>query len=520
MSSIPLAANNLKIPEQPNALDQYARIMQMKQQAALMPGQLQQQQQQIQATGLENQQKQQAIKDQQAMTQAYQKWDGKDPKQLAQMVTDNGGSANARTTVEQHFLGIQKSYSDIAKTDSETGQNNLNILKTKNDTVLGAINAASSVPDDQLGAHLAQTVQGLQQQGMLDPQHAQAASQLIQGMQGGQIDPATARQQLDLFKKGLQSNSAQLDQAAKTAEAAKNTAQAGKDTAETDLIKKFGGTSVEAQQQADWLAKHPGQGPSDFAIAMKKLIPQYNFNLQNSGTTGNATDVAKRFGMTPAAFDQAAEKFNTTGQLPPAGRGGPSLAMNKAIMNRSAELHPGESLAANAGAYAANKTSLEGIQKNFDNVSAFENTAVKNLDQVAQAGAAIPDLSARFANVPVRMISSQMVGTPEMARFKTALLTAQTESAKILGSSNASGVLSDSARHEAQEVLDGNMPFPAMMASINQLKTDFANRHQAYADQIQAIKGRMGNTSQNNTPPSAAATHRYNPATGKIEEIK
>lgn len=519
MSSIPLPALSIRQPEQPSALDQYARIMAVKQQQALMPGQLQQQQQQIQATGLENQQREQGLKDQQAMTQAYQKWDGKDPKQLAQMVTDSGGSASARTTVEQHFLGIQKAYSDIAKTDSETGQNNLNILKQKNDTVLGAINAASSVPDDQLGPRLAQTVQGLQQQGMLDQQHAQAAGQLIQGLQGGQIDPATARQQIDLFKKGLQSNSAQLDEAAKTAEAAKNNAQAGKDTAETDLIKKFGGTSVDAQQQADWINKNPGKGPSDFMAYKAGLAPKINFSLQNSGTTGNAADVAKKFGMTPASFDQAAEKFNTTGQLPPVGRGGANVALNKAIMNRSADLHPGESLAANAGAYKANQDSLKKIQSNFDNVSAFENTAIKNLDQVAQAAAAVPDLGTRFATIPVRMISSQMLGTPEMARFKTALLTAQTESAKILGSSNASGVLSDSARHEAQEVLDGNLPFPAMMASINQLKTDFANRHQAYADQIQAIKGRMGNSSQN-PPPSAAATHRYNPATQKIEEIK
>lgn len=507
MSSIPLPALSIRQPEQPSALDQYARIMAVKQQQALMPGQLQQQQQQIQATGLENQQRAQGLKDQQAMTQAYQKWDGKDPKQLAQMVADSGGSANARTTVEQHFLGIQKAYSDIAKADSETGQNNLNILKQKNDTVLGAINAASSVPDDQLGPRLAQTVQGLQQQGMLDQQHAQAAGQLIQGLQGGQIDPATARQQIDLFKKGLQSNSAQLDQAFKTAEAAKNTAQAGKDTAETDLIKKFGGTSVEAQQQADWINKNPGKGPADFMKYKASLAPTITAQIASSSAGG----------LKDAALDNAAEKYWSTGSLPPGGRGPAVMAQNQKIMNRAAELHQGESIMAGTAAYKANAASLNKIQSNFDNVSAFENTAVKNLDQVAQAGAAIPDLATRFANVPVRMISSQMLGTPEMARFKTALLTAQTESAKILGSSNASGVLSDSARHEAQEVLDGNLPFPAMMASINQLKTDFANRHQSYQQQIQDIKGRM---SGGNQPPPAAATHRYNPSTGKIEEIK
>ena len=205
------------------------------------------------------------------------------------------------------------------------------------------------------------------------------------------------------------------------------------------------------------------------------------------------------------ALDNAAEKYWTTGQFPAGGRGPQVMAQNHAIMNRAAELHSGESITAGTAAYKANADSLKKLQGNFDQVTAFENTALKNLDQVAAAGAKVPDLSVRFANVPVRMISSQMIGTPEMAAFKTALLTAQTEAAKVLSSSHASGVLSDSARHEAQEVLDGNLPFPAMMASINQLKTDFGNRHDSYANQIADIQKRLGGKDGSEKP--AGATH-------------
>lgn len=286
MGSIPLAANNLRVPEQPNALEQYARLVQLQQQQKMMPGQLQQQQQQIQAGQQENQQRAQALKDQTAMTAAYKTWDGKNPDDLAKLVSDNGGSATARTNIEQHYLGLKKTYSDIAKTDAETGKNNLDILKQKNDNTLGAITAAESVPDEQLGAHLAQTVQQLTQQQMLDPEHAQMGQALVQGLQSGQMQPADARQALAIFKKGLQSNSQQLAQAKEEAEAKKNNAQAVKDTEETNLIKKFGGTSVEAQQQADWLAKNPGKGPADFMAYKAKLVPQLNFNLQNSGATG------------------------------------------------------------------------------------------------------------------------------------------------------------------------------------------------------------------------------------------
>jgi hypothetical protein len=251
----------------------------------------------------------------------------------------------------------------------------------------------------------------------------------------------------------------------------------------------------KVEEQA-WLKKNPGKDAADFMAYKAKLIPQFNFNLSNNSGANNPNatpaSIAKSFGMTQEAFDQAAEKYAQTGNLPPVGRGPNGIALQRAIMNRTGELHGGESLAANSSEYKANTQSLGKLQGQFDNVSAFENTAIKNLDQVVDAGKSIPDLGARFANVPVRMINAQMIGTPEMARFRTALLTAQTEAAKVLSSANASGVLSDSARHETQEILDGNLSFPAMMASINQLKTDMANRHQSYGDQIQDIQKRLG----------------------------
>lgn len=262
-------------------------------------------------------------------------------------------------------------------------------------------------------------------------------------------------------------------------------------------------TPVEKRELDDFMATPPKgykDTPVDFMRYKASITPMLNFNLANQtggaagpgGAPATPATIAKGFGMSQEAFDQAAEKYSSTGQLPAVGRGANGIALQRALMNRAGDLHPGQSLAANSSEYKANTSSLGKLQGQFDNVSAFENTAIKNLDQVVDAGKSIPDLGARFANVPVRMISAQMIGTPEMARFRTALLTAQTEAAKVLSSANASGVLSDSARHETQEILDGNLSFPAMMASINQLKTDMGNRHQSYGDQISDIQKRLG----------------------------
>ncbi|MGH9452354.1 MAG: hypothetical protein ACRD2O_00110 [Terriglobia bacterium] len=291
---------------------------------------------------------------------------------------------------------------------------------------------------------------------------------------------------------------------------------------------------VENMEMASYMQQNPGKTPADFAAWKAQQTATAQIGAMRSlgiggtpqpGTPGGpggppltaAQNLGQKVGLTPDALDQAANSYLQTGQIQSSGsRGIAGMAQSTAIRNRAAELDPSASLMQNKGVYQANAQSLKNLQKNYDMVTSFENTALKNLDQVAQAGAQVPDLGTRYANVPVRMINSQMLGTPEMARFKTALLTAQTEAAKVLSSANANGVLSDQARKEAEDVLDGNLPYPAMIASINQLKTDFGNREQSYQSQISDIQGRMrqgGPTSQQQSPggggtaiPAAAKT--------------
>lgn len=251
------------------------------------------------------------------------------------------------------------------------------------------------------------------------------------------------------------------------------------------LAAEMPGGALESPDRAalqDYLAKNPGKGPADFAKWKAALAPQAQINVA-AAAGGGLSDVAK---------DQAAEKYWQTGQLPPAARGVAGLAQNRAIMNRAAELHPEGSLAANSAEFKANSASLSNLQKNFDQIQAFENTAIKNIDQVVNIAKNIPDLGVKFANIPIRKISADMIGTENMSRLRTALATAQAESAKVLTSANASGVLSDSARKDAQDFLDGNLPYGAMVAQANQLKTDFGNRHQSYQQQIADIQGRLG----------------------------
>jgi hypothetical protein len=205
------------------------------------------------------------------------------------------------------------------------------------------------------------------------------------------------------------------------------------------------------------------------------------------------------------ALDQAAERYSQTGVLPPGFVRSPGTLT--AIMNRAAELHPEANIAGNEAVYKANQKALGSLQDQFSKVSAFEGTALKNLDLYTQKVQAIPDLGVKFANVPLREITSAMIGEQNYAAMQAARQVAATETAKVLGSATASGVLSDSQKKEAMDVLDGNLPYAATLQVVNTLKQDFANRHQSYQQEIGNLHGmvnkQQGGGSDNPPPPPA-----------------
>jgi hypothetical protein len=253
--------------------------------------------------------------------------------------------------------------------------------------------------------------------------------------------------------------------------------------------------NVEQQELNDFLKKNPGKGAMDFASKKASLAAQANAAIQNQGTVtpagGDVSATAKRFGFSPVAFDQAAEKYWTTGQLPPAGRGGPALATNKAIMNRAAELHPEGSLAANSAEYKANADSLKKLQGNLDAVSAFENTAKKNIDLLVTQGRKIVDSGSPWINTPLRAVGQQGLGSEELSAFNAARQVAVNEVAKVTSSPGLTGQLTDSARHEIESFMPQNATLKQVVRVAEILKKEMSNRHESYQEQINDIKGRM-----------------------------
>jgi hypothetical protein len=472
-----------------------------------MKGMLQQQagQQQVQqqrAIEIQNAQMQQ--QDQIKLRGLFVKHQG-DLDKVIQEAPQAGVSPQTIQQLQLHNVDVKTKTADLV---SKQGAN----AATQADLMAGAHDAVAQAPAEQKGAEYQRQLQGLQQRGIdvsqMPPQYPgdeqfQMLGAVVKGHKQLVEDAVKASEAAKNAAQGQEAQSAIPKNQAQTELTKANTA---KIQAEMNYYQQKGmapGVPLDVQEAVDWMGKNPGKSVSDFMKFKSTLVPQFNFNLQNTGTTGNAADIAKRFGMTPDAFDQAAEKYISTGVLPPSGRGGPSLALNKAIMNRGAELHPGASLAANSAEYKANSDSLKKLQTSFDQVTAFENTAGKNLDVFLNTAKKVVDAGSPWINKPLRAIDAAGLGGDDQAAFNAARTTALTEIAKVLNSSNASGVLSDSARHEVEGLIGPGATLQQVMSAANVLKKDMANRHQSYQQQIQDIQGRLG--AKNNPPPAPAA---------------
>lgn len=529
MATIPLPALHtapIQPPESP--LENFARAMgiknaqqEMQQRQVMAPLQEQAAQQSVQAGEMQNQLMQQQLQDQQTFRQAMQ-----DPSNQGKTIGDLADTLAAKGGISpQSWQAMKKMDIDQRTALAGLDEKSLANLKAAHTATQELYNNLMDMPDEQLAQNwpaIAQQYDAIpgNNKTPLNPQQPMTKQQLQQfgpmlSMSNTYISDALARQK-----------------SAADAQAAQVRLQ-GEQNAAAFYAQNGGapGISPELMQQSDWLKQNPGKGPSDYAIAMKKIVPAYNFNLQQGAAAGSSgapaangmpldwKSVAQRYGMTPTAFDQAAEKYYSTGVLPPIGRNANAIAMNRDLMNRAAELHPNASLAENSAEYKANENSLKSLQTNFDQVNAFEQTAEKNMNLLQSIAQNVPDLGIKYGNVPVRMITDRMIGTDNMAAFKTALATAQTEAAKVLNSSNASGVLSDSARHELQDVINGDAPYSALVASLNTLKQDMQNRRQAYQSQLQDIQGRLRGsaaTQQNGGAASMVTVQVRGHAPGQI----
>jgi hypothetical protein len=266
--------------------------------------------------------------------------------------------------------------------------------------------------------------------------------------------------------------------------------------------------------------KHAGVLPGALAASGATAAP--DGVTPNPGSRASAGSSGPKLiaGLTQEAIDRAAQELHTTGRLPrQAGRAG-----SAAIRNREAEMFPRSDLGfgGTLATYSAGTHSLEKLQTQADAVNAFERTAIANLDQFLASAKGVIDTGSPLFNAPGRKFAERVAGDPNLTRFSVARQVAVQEVGKVLSGAMGNAAISDSARHEVEQLLSPDASIAQIDAAANILKQDMLNRKRALAAELDSVRRRTAGlpaADEHGATEGGGAQRRrkWNRATGALE---
>lgn len=157
-----------------------------------------------------------------------------------------------------------------------------------------------------------------------------------------------------------------------------------------------------------------------------------------------------------------------------------------------------------AALYKANSAALNKFIYQQSAVTAYENTAKKNLDMFLAASKGMVDSGSPWVNTPLRSIDTKGLGSDQLAIVNTARQVAVNEISRVVaGNPNMTGVLSDSARKEVESFIPENATISQIFHIAETLNQDMENRKASGQDMIQKLVSDTG-TSVGSTPQANA----------------
>lgn len=213
-----------------------------------------------------------------------------------------------------------------------------------------------------------------------------------------------------------------------------------------------------------------------------------------------------------------AEKVAAGGDLPALGAGKESAQWRRAILQEAARIQAGNGLNGGDSNLAqadvkANRSALLQAQKQYTSTVGFEDTFQRNVKEVLRLAPQGVGGSSPVFNRWIQSGRKNIAGDPAVSAFNVAVNTAANEYAKLASGASGGAVTSDSARHEAMEILNNAQTLPQLRAAIRQMQIDGHNRVIALDTQLDRLRGNIrGAGGGNRQQPSKASA----PQGGKL----
>lgn len=479
MSTIPLTANALRPPEQPDTLGQFAKLMQLRQMQQMLPGQLAQQQENLKATQLENQQRDIQNQERTSVMDAFKKANG-DPDKTYEIAAQSG------KVTPQTLLALKQSAIEMKSKTLDLVTKQGAEASRQADLMVGAHDVIDKAKPEDRPAVYQQQLAGLQKQGV-------DISGLPQQYPGDD--------QFKLLGTVAQGHKTLVDQAVRESEQQKNAAQAAYDNAQTAKIN----------------AEINPVNPADKNIAEQKYRGILN-TIQTKGVSGLAQ------GDLDWAKSYEASQAKTTTQSDSLGVTSTNTSKPSGLANVKAQRFAAVSGASSAPSGSAQKPGslqdslVDEIGQYKLNPTMLSRMTIKHPEIIAQVAQKYPDWSQSNYNAANKAITdlapsgktgSQITSYNTFLRHAGALYDA----VNTLDNSKYSDLLNKPLNYLAQHTGDPRVAdfMAAMQPPMKEFQSFLLNNHAMHEEDVKDAHALID---QNKTPQEIRAVLKRFAETG------
>ena len=216
--------------------------------------------------------------------------------------------------------------------------------------------------------------------------------------------------------------------------------------------------------------------------------------------------------LSPEAIKNAAARYNVDGTLPPMGMGKAGAKARNNILNEAANLNSGKSGTQQREEQLTGKASgaaRVALEKTVNNIQLAEKTALGSADMVLASSKAYKRTGSPMLNEPLNLYRDRVNGDTNLQDLRTNITTFKSEYVKVM---SGSGQATDSAREEADHLINLSMPHDQLTSGMNQMKKEMKGAREDAIKQARALSS--DSISGKKQPDSGDLPRATNPKTG------
>lgn len=165
------------------------------------------------------------------------------------------------------------------------------------------------------------------------------------------------------------------------------------------------------------------------------------------------------------------------------------------VMSKVTSLNSGEGISAREGATApldikANQASLNKMVPQLDAITAYEKTMENIGGKLVDIAKAVDSTGVPVIERWIRAGKKSVAGDPDVTEFNSRMNTFRTEAARVINNPNLTGVLSDSARHEVEDMIPNSATAEQIERGVKVLISEGVTRKQNLQEQIDIARNR------------------------------